>query len=91
MLYDRKTYTSFRTRTCKERPFNILKIGLKRDREELYDRINRRVDMMMEEGLLEEARKVYPYLNLNSLNTVGYKELFKYFDGEWELPFAIEK
>lgn len=86
-----KTYTSFRTRTCKERPFNILKIGLKRDREELYDRINRRVDMMMEEGLLEEARKVYPYLNLNSLNTVGYKELFKYFDGEWELPFAIEK
>ena len=84
-----KTYTSFRTR--KERPFNILKIGLKRDREELYDRINRRVDMMMEEGLLEEARKVYPYLNLNSLNTVGYKELFKYFDGEWELPFAIEK
>ena len=86
-----KTYTSFRTRTCKERPFNILKIGLKRDREELYDRINRRVDMMMEEGLLEEARKVYPYRNLNSLNTVGYKELFKYFDGEWELPFAIEK
>ena len=72
-----KTYTSFRTRTCKERPFNILKIGLKRDREELYDRINRRVDMMMEEGLLEEARKVYPYRNLNSLNTVGYKELFK--------------
>lgn len=86
-----KTYTSFRTRTCKERPFNILKIGLKRDREELYDRINRRVDMMMEEGLLEEAGKVYPYRNLNSLNTVGYKELFKYFDGEWELPFAIEK
>ena len=86
-----KTYTSFRTRTCKERSFNILKIGLKRDREELYDRINRRVDMMMEEGLLEEARKVYPYRNLNSLNTVGYKELFKYFDGEWELPFAIEK
>ena len=86
-----KTYTSFRTRTCKERPFNILKIGLKRDREELYDRINRRVDMMMEEGLLEEVRSVLPYRHLNSLNTVGYKELFKYLDGEWELPFAIDK
>ena len=86
-----KTYTSFRTRTCKERPFNILKIGLKRDREELYDRINRRVDMMMEEGLLDEVRSVLPYRHLNSLNTVGYKELFKYLDGEWELPFAIEK
>ena len=72
-------------------PFHILKIGLKREREELYARINLRVDQMIEEGLLEEARKVYPYRHLNSLNTVGYKELFKYFDGEWELPFAIEK
>lgn len=86
-----KTYTSFRTRSAKERPFHILKIGLTRDREELYERINRRVDIMMEEGLLEEARKVYPYKHLNSLNTVGYKELFNYFDGTWELPFAIEK
>ena len=86
-----KTYTSFRTRTCKKRPFNIVKIGLTRDREELYERINLRVDQMMEEGLLEEARKVYPFRHLNSLNTVGYKELFKYFDGEWDLPFAIEK
>lgn len=86
-----KTYTSFRTRTCKERPFHIIKIGLKRDREELYERINRRVDQMMEEGLLEEARSVYPYRQLNSLNTVGYKELFNYLDGQWELPFAIEK
>lgn len=86
-----KTYTSFRTRTCKERPFRILKIGLTRDREELYSRINRRVDAMMEEGLLEEARKVYPYRHLNSLNTVGYKELFNYLDGEWTLDFAIEK
>lgn len=86
-----KTYTSFRTRTCKERPFHIIKIGLKRDREELYERINRRVDQMMEEGLLEEARNVYPYRQLNSLNTVGYKELFNYLDGQWELPFAIEK
>ena len=86
-----KTYTSFRTRTSKQRPFHILKIGLKREREELYARINRRVDQMMEEGLLEEARRVYPYRHLNSLNTVGYKELFKYFDGEWDLPFAVEK
>lgn len=86
-----KTYTSFRTRTTKERPFHILKIGLKREREELYERINRRVDFMMEEGLLEEARKVYPYRQLNALNTVGYKELFNYFDGEWDLAFAIEK
>lgn len=86
-----KTYTSFRTRQKKERPFRILKIGLTRDREELYDRINRRVDQMVEDGLIEEARRVYPYRTLNSLNTVGYKELFKYFDGEWTLPFAIDK
>lgn len=86
-----KTYTSFRTRTVKDRPFRILKIGLKRDREELYERINKRVDIMMEEGLLEEARSVYPYRQLNSLNTVGYKELFNYLDGQWELPFAVEK
>lgn len=86
-----KTYTSYRTRQKKVRPFDIIKIGLARDREELYERINRRVDQMMEEGLEEEARKVYPYRQLNSLNTVGYKELFKFFDGEWTLPFAIEK
>lgn len=86
-----KTYTSFRTNSPKERPFRIVKIGLTRDREELYDRINRRVDMMVEEGLVEEARQVYPYRALNSLNTVGYKEVFKYLDGEWTLPFAIEK
>lgn len=86
-----KTFTSFRTQTQKERPFEILKIGLKREREELYERTNRRVDIMMEEGLLEEARRVYPFRQLNSLNTVGYKELFNYLDGTWELPFAIEK
>ncbi|MDE6348478.1 MAG: tRNA (adenosine(37)-N6)-dimethylallyltransferase MiaA [Bacteroides sp.] len=86
-----KTYTSFRTNSPKERPFRILKIGLTRDREELYDRINRRVDLMVEEGLVEEARQVYSYRALNSLNTVGYKEIFKYLDGEWTLPFAIEK
>lgn len=86
-----RTYTSFRTQTCKERPFNLLKIGLRREREELYERINRRVDQMMEEGLLEEVKRVVPYKHLNSLNTVGYKELFKYLDGEWDLAFAIEK
>lgn len=86
-----KTYTSFRTQQKKERPFRIVKIGLTRDRAELYERINRRVDLMIEEGLVEEAKAVYPYRHLNSLNTVGYKEIFKYLDGEWELPFAIEK
>lgn len=86
-----QTYTSFRTSQTKERPFNIIKVGLRREREELYARINKRVDIMMEDGLLEEAKSVYQYKNLNSLNTVGYKEMFKYLDREWELPFAIEK
>ena len=86
-----RTYTSFRVREQKTRPFRIIKIGLTRDREELYDRINRRVLQMIADGLEEEARRVLPYRNLNSLNTVGYKEMFKYLDGEWTLPFAIEK
>ena len=86
-----QTYTSFRTSQTKERPFNIIKVGLRREREELYARINKRVDIMMEDGLLEEAKSVYQYKSLNSLNTVGYKEMFKYLDGEWELPIAIEK
>lgn len=86
-----RTYTSFRTQTTKERPFRIVKIGLRREREELYERINRRVDQMVEDGLVEEARRVYPYRHLNSLNTVGYKELFSYFDGDCTLEFAIEK
>ena len=86
-----RTYTSFRTRTAKERPFRIVKIGLRREREELYDRINRRVDQMVADGLVEEARSVYPYRHLNSLNTVGYKELFAHFDGDCTLEFAIEK
>lgn len=86
-----KPYSSLRTNSIKERPFKILKIGLKRDREELYDRINRRVDKMMDSGLLEEARRLFPYKQLNSLNTVGYKELFQYFDGNCTLDVAIEK
>ena len=86
-----RTYTSFRTRTTKERPFRIVKIGLRREREELYERINRRVDQMVTDGLIEEARRVYPFRHLNSLNTVGYKELFAHFDGDCTLEFAIEK
>lgn len=86
-----KPYSLFRTNTPKERPFRMIKVGLTRDREELYDRINRRVDQMIADGLLEEARRVYPFRDLNSLNTVGYKELFKYLAGEWDLETAIEK
>lgn len=86
-----KPYFSFRINEKKERPFQIIKIGLRRDRNDLFDRINRRVDMMMEEGLLEEAQKLYPLRHLNALNTVGYKELFLHFDGKWDLSLAIEK
>lgn len=86
-----RTYTSFRTQTTKVRPFRIIKIGLQRDREDLYERINCRVDQMVKDGLVAEARRVYPYRHLNSLNTVGYKELFAHFDGVCTLEFAIEK
>lgn len=85
------TYTSFRRNVHKERPFRIIKIGLQREREELYRRINLRVEQMVEQGLIEEARRVLPFRDCNSLNTVGYKELFRYFDGEWDLDFALEK
>lgn len=86
-----RTYTSYRTNSQKQRPFNILKIGLNRPREELYERINQRVLQMMEQGLLEEAHSVYPLRGLNSLNTVGYKELFNYFDGKIPLEEAIRQ
>lgn len=86
-----KTYTSFRSNTIKERPFNIIKIGLNRDRDELYNRINQRVLDMIEEGMIEEALQVYPKRTLNSLNTVGYKELFEYLDGLTTLDEAIFK
>ena len=86
-----KTYTSFRSNTIKERPFNIIKVGLNRDREELYNRINQRVLDMIEEGMIEEALQVYPKRTLNSLNTVGYKELFEYLDGLTTLDEAIFK
>lgn len=86
-----KTYTSFRTAEKKKRPFNIIKIGLNRDRAELYERINQRVLMMMDEGLEEEARKVYPQRGLTALRTVGYKEMFAYFDGEIDREEAIRQ
>lgn len=86
-----RTFTSFRTNTKKKRPFRILKIGLRMDREKLFDRINRRVDKMVEDGLVEEAKGVYQLRHLNSLNTVGYKEIFKYIDGEWDLQTAKER
>lgn len=86
-----KPYSAFRTGTAKKRPFRILKVGLQRDRAELYERINRRVTQMMAQGLLQEAEKVYPYRHKNSLNTVGYKELFAYIDGKCTLDEAVDK
>ena len=85
------TYTSFRVRKKKERPFRILKIGLQREREDLFDRINRRVTQMVEQGALEEVRRVMPFRAENSLNTVGVKELLKVLDGEWEQNFALDR
>ena len=86
-----RTYTSFRSNTIKERPFNIIKIGLNRDRDTLYQRINQRVLKMIDDGMIEEAQRVYPKRTLNSLNTVGYKELFEYLDGLTTLDEAIFK
>ncbi len=86
-----KPYSAFRTSRPKARPFDILKIGLRREREELYERINQRVDRMMTDGLVEEARRVIAYRHTNALNTVGYKEIFKYMDGSWTLETAVEK
>lgn len=86
-----KPYSSLRTNPKKERPFRIIKVGLTRKREELYDRINRRVDQMVADGLVEEAKGLFPMRHLNALNTVGYKELFDYFDGKCTLEFAIDK
>lgn len=91
------TYTSYRTNNTKPRPFNCLKIGLTRPREELYERINNRVDEMVAQGLVEEAHSIYERYKRasitrpNSLNTVGYKELFMHFDGVITLTEAIEK
>ena len=86
-----RTYTSFRTQKRKPRPFRIVKIGLNREREDLYNRINQRVDMMMEQGLLHEAASLYGQRHLNALNTVGYKEMFDYIEGRWSLDEAVER
>lgn len=86
-----KPYSSLRTNPRKQRPFQIIKVGLTREREELYDRINRRVDQMVADGLVEEARDLFPLRHLNALNTVGYKELFEYFEGNCTLEFAVDK
>ena len=84
-----KPYSEIRTGQRKQRPFNIVKVGLSRPRPELYERINLRVEEMMREGLLEEARQFYEFRHLNTLNTVGYKELYEYMDGTWPLDFAV--
>ena len=86
-----RPYSSFLTKERKPRPFDVVKIGLRRERQELFDRINQRVDAMMAAGMLDEVSRLRPFRHENALNTVGYKELFRYLDGEWELPFAIEK
>ncbi len=86
-----RPFSAFRTGQKKQRPFRIVKIGLNRERDALFERINRRVDRMMEQGLMEEVRSLYPYRHLNSLNTVGYKELFNVIDGNWTLPMAVER
>ena len=85
------TYSSLRVNKVKERPFRIIKFGLMRERASLFSRINRRVDMMMQQGFMDEAQRVYHLRHLNSLNTVGYKELFNVIDGTWELPMAVER
>jgi tRNA dimethylallyltransferase len=86
-----KTYTSFRKAEKKQHPFQIVKIGLNRDRSELYERINLRVDKMIQNGLVDEARNLTSYRHANALNTLGYKEIFNYFDGIWSLEEAIER
>ena len=86
-----KTYTSFRKAEKKQHPFQIVKIGLNRDRAELYERINQRVDKMIEDGLVDEAHRMFKHRDTNALNTLGYKEMFNYFDGIWTLDEAIER
>ncbi|MEM6719031.1 MAG: tRNA (adenosine(37)-N6)-dimethylallyltransferase MiaA [Bacteroidota bacterium] len=86
-----KPYSSFLKDATATRNFTAIKVGLTADREIIYDRINRRVEIMMEEGLLEEVKALYPHKSLNALQTVGYRELFEYFDGNWTLEFAISE
>ncbi|MHC9087510.1 tRNA (adenosine(37)-N6)-dimethylallyltransferase MiaA [Tenacibaculum sp. IMCC1] len=86
-----ETYSSFKNKPKAPRNFQSIKIGLTADREIMYDRINRRVAIMIEKGLIEEAKKLHPYKNLNALQTVGYRELFEYFEGNFTKEFAIEE
>ena len=86
-----RTYTSFRTNQKKSRPFNIIKIGLNCEREELYNRINARADAMVKSGLVDEVKSLSAYRKENALNTVGYKEIFTYLDGQWTLEEAVER
>ena len=86
-----RPFSELRTNTKKERPFNIIKIGLNIERELLFERISKRTEQMIANGLIEESKTLLPYRNLNSLNTVGYKEIFAYFDGVFTLDEAIEK
>lgn len=86
-----KPYSSFKNKPKTPRNFNSIKIGLIADRKLIYDRINQRVDLMMENGLLEEAKKLHPFKHLNALQTVGYRELFAYFDGKISLDFAVSE
>jgi tRNA dimethylallyltransferase len=86
-----KPYSSFIDKPKAERGFRVITVGIKADRAIIYDRINQRVDLMLTAGLLEEAKKVLPYRNYNALQTVGYKELFNFFDDEWTLEFAISE
>lgn len=86
-----KPYSSYRNKRTNPRNFDVIKIGLELSREEIYNRINRRVDLMMEEGLLDEVKSLYEFRNLNSLQTVGYKELFDYLGEKTDLEFAISE
>ena len=86
-----RPYSELRTNSVKQRPFRILKIGLNLPREQLFDRINRRVEKMIEAGLVDEARRFYPQRHLNSLNTVGYKELFAWMDGTMDYDTAVAR
>lgn len=86
-----KPYSSFLNKKSTSRNFKTITVGLTAERETIYKRINQRVDLMMEAGLLDEVKKLLPHKNLNALNTVGYKELFNYLEGEWTLDFAISE
>lgn len=90
-LASSRPYSSLRTGTRQSRPFRIIKTALTADRQLIFDRINLRVEKMLEMGMLDEARSVYHLRHLNSLNTVGFKEMFRYLDGEWDLPTAIAR